>query len=396
MNPTYTVKAGDNLSTIAANNKTSIAALAGMNNIQNPNLIRVGAVLKLPGVTPAPVVTPPAPGAPIVAPPGGTPPGTPAQPLYDVATGFVTPYGVSQGAKPTQPNDPAHAATPRIPTTPATGIPVGTPTPADISTAETAAFSTPSKTSQQVYTDAYSAAGLGTLKTNIDTLNAAIAAKQAQLTEALGTINENPFLDEKTRIGRGKNITDTANAEIANLNSQLKSAGDLYTQGLSEVNGVVTRNSTDFTADQTVAQNKLTFLQKLAEDAYNKMKDNKTAPTTIGDAAVGFYRWDPNLQKFVQTIAPKNPTSNMPAEQFNRTATSEMGTHLQKIADQNGKLTPTQYKSAKNQWIAQSGLPGDLFDKSFAGMAYIGNGSNGSTYTIGDYGIPTATWAAAQ
>ena len=45
---TYTVKPGDSLYAIAIRNGTTIAALASLNNIANPNNISVGQVLKLP------------------------------------------------------------------------------------------------------------------------------------------------------------------------------------------------------------------------------------------------------------------------------------------------------------------------------------------------------------
>lgn len=59
---TYTVRAGDTLSAIAARYKTTVARIAQANNIRNVNLIRVGQVLKIPGTaapkpTPAPVRT---------------------------------------------------------------------------------------------------------------------------------------------------------------------------------------------------------------------------------------------------------------------------------------------------------------------------------------------------
>ena len=45
----YVVKSGDTLSAIAADSNTSVAALVAANNISNPNLIRVGQVLEIPG-----------------------------------------------------------------------------------------------------------------------------------------------------------------------------------------------------------------------------------------------------------------------------------------------------------------------------------------------------------
>lgn len=44
---TYTVKAGDTLSTIAQTYQTSVESLVALNNLQNPNLIYVNQVLEL-------------------------------------------------------------------------------------------------------------------------------------------------------------------------------------------------------------------------------------------------------------------------------------------------------------------------------------------------------------
>ncbi len=46
---TVTVRAGDTLSSIAARNGTSVAALARANGIRNPNLVRLGMRLTIPG-----------------------------------------------------------------------------------------------------------------------------------------------------------------------------------------------------------------------------------------------------------------------------------------------------------------------------------------------------------
>lgn len=51
---TYTVVSGDNLSSIAARYGTTVASLAAINGIANPNLINVGQVLRINGSAPAP------------------------------------------------------------------------------------------------------------------------------------------------------------------------------------------------------------------------------------------------------------------------------------------------------------------------------------------------------
>lgn len=57
---TYTVKAGDTLYAIALRYGVTVTQLAKANNITNPNLIRVGQTLKIPGTTstPTPPTTP--------------------------------------------------------------------------------------------------------------------------------------------------------------------------------------------------------------------------------------------------------------------------------------------------------------------------------------------------
>jgi LysM repeat protein len=51
---TYTVRRGDTLFSIAQRFRTTVDALARLNRIPNPNLIRVGQVLRLPGGSPIP------------------------------------------------------------------------------------------------------------------------------------------------------------------------------------------------------------------------------------------------------------------------------------------------------------------------------------------------------
>ncbi len=51
----YTIRSGDTLSGIAARYRTTVSALAAANGIRNPNLIRAGATLRIPGASsPAP------------------------------------------------------------------------------------------------------------------------------------------------------------------------------------------------------------------------------------------------------------------------------------------------------------------------------------------------------
>jgi len=54
----YTIAQGDTLSKIAAANNTTVASLASLNNISDPNKIYAGSSLKLPTAGSAPVYTP--------------------------------------------------------------------------------------------------------------------------------------------------------------------------------------------------------------------------------------------------------------------------------------------------------------------------------------------------
>jgi LysM repeat protein len=51
---TYTIVGGDNLSTLATKWGTTVDAIASLNGINDPTLLRIGQVLKMPGVSSAP------------------------------------------------------------------------------------------------------------------------------------------------------------------------------------------------------------------------------------------------------------------------------------------------------------------------------------------------------
>ncbi len=89
---TYTVKAGDTLSAIAAKYHTTVAAIAQKNGISNPNKISVGQRLTIPGGSSTPA--PSAPSAP-AAPSGGT---TYRVRAGDTLSGIASRYGTTVAA----------------------------------------------------------------------------------------------------------------------------------------------------------------------------------------------------------------------------------------------------------------------------------------------------------
>lgn len=86
---TYKVRAGDTLSAIASKHKTTTAALVKLNNITNPNFIRVGQVLKVSGTAASPAPKPP---ASVSAPTAPAPKPSPSKP----STSSIT-YTVKSG-----------------------------------------------------------------------------------------------------------------------------------------------------------------------------------------------------------------------------------------------------------------------------------------------------------
>jgi LysM repeat protein len=88
---THTVVRGDTLGTIARRAGTTVSALVQLNRLANPNLIRVGQVLRLPAGGTAPA---PAPPSGVKAPAGGAT--THVVRSGDTLSGIAARYGISQ------------------------------------------------------------------------------------------------------------------------------------------------------------------------------------------------------------------------------------------------------------------------------------------------------------
>jgi hypothetical protein len=186
-----------------------------------------------------------------------------------------------------------------------------------------AAFAPLSEGTVQFYTDAYNQAGLGDLKTRIMDLADQINTANGQYTDANGQITENPFLSEASRTQRAQELYQTNLSRISNLTNEQNQLKYLYTQGLTEVNGLVTKYTNDFQTnrDQSVAKlNYLTsYAEKLgtaatnvkAQQVYRYMPDYlstyaKTASSqkTIGSPQQGQWQWNPDTQTFEQVTPP--------------------------------------------------------------------------------------------
>lgn len=192
-----------------------------------------------------------------------------------------------------------------------------------IDTLEASVFAPPSKSTEQLYNDAYGMAGLAELKTQIKAKMDELNSRQSAYTSKAGDINENPFLSEASRIGRIKRLDDRRLADVGNLENEVNSLKDLYNAGVNEVNALVTRQSTDFVNNRTLDQQKLSYLLSKVEEQigakqaaktaenykylpdYLKAKAKSQKPDTIGSNETGYYRWNPDTATFEQVIAPQ-------------------------------------------------------------------------------------------
>jgi len=181
----------------------------------------------------------------------------------------------------------------------------------------------PAPSTESLYTTAFKSAGLGDLKSKIESKLEEVNRIQSAYTEKSGEINENPWLSDASRTGRLRINEDKRLQEIGNLNQQLSSMKELYNAGVNEVNNLVTRQSTDFNNNQQLNSFKLQYLQGKAEEQitskqsekvnaaypylpdYLKAKAAAQKPDTIGSNETGFYRWDPATSTFQQVIAPQ-------------------------------------------------------------------------------------------
>lgn len=187
---------------------------------------------------------------------------------------------------------------------------------------EESVFARPSRTTEQVYNDAYAVAGLADLKRKIADLDSQIATKKQQLAEATGVINENPFLAEASRVGRVKRTTDRANEELGNLTDERNAYATSYNSGIAEVNNLVTRYTTDFNTNQQLNSQKLDYLLKKAEQQVGikqsentqaalsslpayltaKAKAQKPDTVTLGDGSL--IQWNPDTGTFEMIVGP--------------------------------------------------------------------------------------------
>lgn len=182
---------------------------------------------------------------------------------------------------------------------------------------EASVFRKPKKSTEDLYKDMYATAGLADVKSKIDALNKEIDRDREQLREAIGGIDENPFLVETSRVGRGKRVLDQAEQKINNKLSQVQRYQDAYNMGVDEINKSIIRIQADFTQNQEIDTAKLNYLLKKMEvqvsdlgnskmtgslSSYLKGRTSGKTPDVIGNSETGFYKYDATTGRFIQVI----------------------------------------------------------------------------------------------
>lgn len=398
----YTVAGGDSLSKIAQKNGMSLSQLLELNPSYkaNPNLVQIGATLNISGgqKQPATVVTP----STVTQTPSSTQNHAPvvpttAQTIAEQAG--KAGYTPDQYQKMIEQNNTVTQAE-----SDAIAKELGIPT------VEGELFKKPSQSSQQIYEQAYASSGLADVKAKIQSIDDEIAKERALLTEAIGKIDENPFLTETSRVGRGKRILDQAEQRINNKLNQKKSYQDVYNQGISEVNNMVTRNQNDFNTDQTINTAKLNYLQKKAEQqatilkaskvstatdlpTYMKSTAGQTSPKVIGTSETGYFTYDPTTKKFIQIAGTQKSTSTTSTKKtvsgtltYTAQDQAEDSKALESSRGTDGYVDPTIYQNLYKAWIASGGVLKDFLTK-YPPKNYV----NPANTWLPTYLKPTAT-----
>lgn len=328
----YSVKAGDSLTKIAQANGLTLAQLLA-NNPQyktNPNLVKVGATLNLTGGSPV-VENPTVVKNPVLDNKGNPTITTQTPEQIKLAEDqkiaeeagraglSVTEYQALNSSRNAVTKEESDKIRKDL----------------GITGLEDKVFKKPSQTSQEIFDSAYASAGLADVKKTIDALNKEVAKDRAQLTEAIGAVDENPFLTEKSRVGRGKRLLDQVEQKISNKLAQIEAYQKAYDTGISEIDKSILRNQTDFTTDQNINTAQLNYLVAKAEKevadlstkktagtattlgAYLKARTSGKTPEVIGTAETGYYKYDSASGKFVKVV---NGTGGSGSSSFKPTA----------------------------------------------------------------------------
>jgi len=344
----YSVVAGDNLSTIAAKNGLSLQQLLDSNPQYkaNPNMVQVGANLIIPkfnqptnqnnnGITTSNVGN--VNNNNINS--GQNTSTQLGQPVAGIAT--------SAGQAQMSPSE----LTSLISLTPEEMNSIRTNLGIDDLALKT--YGLPTKSTEDIYREAYDSSGLKSIKDQI-------AQKTETLNKAINNISENPWLPEASRVGRIKRLQELANADIANLQNT-------YNAGIAEINDRVVRSTNDFNTAKEINIAKLDYLLKKAESDASTLKSEKV------------FRYMPEYLKAYgitrATEKAKTPTTPESKNKYisaSTTVRTKYNNWFNKglATSKDGKVAPEYYNQIEADWKANNYDPAiftQLFGKYLRG-----------------------------
>jgi len=138
-------------------------------------------------------------------------------------------------------------------------------------------YTKPSKTSEQIYQEAYNSSELPNLKNQIAEIDKKIAEKKEQITAGTAELQNNPWLSQASRGGRIRNLNETAQSELNNLLDERQGYLDTYNGGVDEIEKVMTRYASQLEEDQTLNASKLNYLLNQAEKQVTALTQSKQA-----------------------------------------------------------------------------------------------------------------------
>lgn len=224
----------------------------------------------------------------------------------------------------------------------------------------------PTKSESDLYNSAYSAAGL-------DAIMAKINSRRNDLNTATGNINDNPWLTEASRVGRTRNLTQLAEGDIKNWQTE-------YNDKLQAVHDLVTREIADQTATGTSNKNKLALLESqakaLAAEAATKAKNTAAIPKTIKGATGATYQWNPTSQNFEQILPGKTSGTGTTGKTASKDDVASAASELSSARGADGYVNPRDWQKMMDAWT-QAGYSAASFVTNFKNYAnpydsYIG------------------------
>ena len=413
----YTIKSGDNLSSIAARYGTSVSALMAANpSIKNANLIYAGASLNIPGVS-SPSGTS---GA------GGSNNSVQSQ-IDSIKSQIADKQSQFEAMEKTGIKDSGNlskdASGNYIPSSDYLNTEAATGLTAEdrqaiynkygITNLETSAFQPVEKTYSEIYQQALLDAGITAKQAAVDEAQAELDKATTDYNSASGEINKNPWKSEAGRVGSQRRLTESYQPEAARLQAKLTLAKNALDGAKTDAQNVATRTLSELEAGKTLEQQQLSYLQKKAEDEISAQTELKKTKASLElkkyypEAAVGSssqdyeingqtirYTFDKSGKILNKTVigttsaaikAANSATSGsgekLTQAEKEQAAVQQMMVQINKVKGSDGYISPSDYKTAKNAWVSQ-GFSAKDFDDNFS---YLANPNDPGTLSA--YGL---------